>query len=59
MDFIARILANKFVKAAINEIASVIVAISAFALVTLIGDSQHNQKKIKTQDRKNNVQLLH
>jgi hypothetical protein len=59
MGLLARIFANEAVKAAIQQIAEIVVLVAANIVVALITDSRSNQKQIKNNNRKNNVQLLH
>lgn len=59
MGLLARIFANKAVRAAIQQIAEIVVLVAANIVVALITDSRTGQKQIKKNNRKNNVQLLH
>lgn len=59
MGLLARIFANEAVRAAIQQIAEIVVLVAANIVVALITDSRMGQKQIKKNDRKNNVQLLH
>ncbi len=59
MGLLARIFANEAVRAAIQQIAEIVVLVAANIVVALITDSRTGQKQIKKNNRKNNVQLLH
>ena len=59
MGLLARIFANEAVRAAIQQIAEIVVLVAANIVVALITDSRAGQKQIKKNNRKNNVQLLH
>ena len=59
MGLLARIFANEAVRAAIQQIAEIVVLVAANIVVALITDSRTGQKQIKNNNRKNNVQLLY
>lgn len=59
MSLLARIFANEAVKAAINQIAEILVFVAANVVVALLTDNRKDEKQIKNNNKENNVQLLH
>lgn len=59
MSLLARIFASEAVKAAINQIAEILVFVAANVVVALLTDNRKDEKQIKNNNKENNVQLLH
>lgn len=59
MSLLARIFASEAVKAAINQIAEILVFVAANVVVALLTDKRKDEKQIKNNNKENNVQLLH
>lgn len=59
MNLLARIFASEAVKAAINQIAEILVFVAANVVVALLTDNRKDEKQIKNNNKENNVQLLH
>lgn len=59
MSLLARIFASPAVKAAISQIAEILVFVAANVVVAFLTDSRKDEKQIKKNNKENNVQLLH
>jgi hypothetical protein len=59
MSLLARILASPAVKAAISQIAEILVFVAANVVVAFLTDSRKDEKQIKKNNKENHVQLLH
>jgi hypothetical protein len=59
MSLLARIFASPAVKAAISQIAEILVFVATNVVVAFLTDSRKDEKQIKKNNKENNVQLLH